>query len=53
MRSNHLALKVKNVLTMFINSIRGSMGLSMHQEHGMNALGFFSLKMILGFQDHD
>jgi hypothetical protein len=24
------------------------MGLSKHQEHGMNALGIFSLKMILG-----
>jgi hypothetical protein len=24
------------------------MGLSKHQEHGMNALGIFSLKMVLG-----
>jgi hypothetical protein len=45
--------KVKNILTMFINSIRHSMGLRKHQEHGMNALGIFSLKMVLGLQDHD
>jgi hypothetical protein len=46
-RSNHPASKVKSILTMFINSIRRSMGLSKHQEHGMNALGFFLLKMVL------
>jgi hypothetical protein len=44
MYSNHLALKVKNIITMFINSIRRSMGLSKHQEHGMNVLGTFLLK---------
>jgi hypothetical protein len=33
---------------MFINSIRRSMGLSKHQEHGMNILGIFLLKMVLG-----
>jgi uncharacterized membrane protein YfhO len=48
MWSNHPALKVKNILTMFINSIRHSMDLSTHQEHGMNALGTFLLKMVLG-----
>jgi hypothetical protein len=42
MWSNHLASRVKNILTMFINSIRCSMGLIKHQEHGMNALGIFS-----------
>jgi hypothetical protein len=46
--SNHLALKVKSILTMFIDSIRHSVGLSTHQEHGMNALGTFLLKMVLG-----
>jgi hypothetical protein len=39
-----MALKVKNILTTFINSIRRSMGLSKHQEHGINALGIFLLK---------
>jgi hypothetical protein len=48
MWSNYPALKVGNILTMSINSIRRSMGLSKHQEHGMNALGVFLLKMILG-----
>jgi hypothetical protein len=48
MWSNHLALKVKNILTMSINSIRHSMGLSKHQEHDINALGTFLLKMVLG-----
>jgi hypothetical protein len=33
---------------MFIESIRRSMGLSKHQEHGMNALEIFLLKMVLG-----
>jgi hypothetical protein len=47
MWSNPLALKVKNILTMSINSIRRSMGLSKHQGHGMNALGTFLLKMVL------
>jgi hypothetical protein len=41
-------LKVKDILTMYINSIRRSMGLSKHQEHGMNALGTSLLKMVLG-----
>jgi hypothetical protein len=48
MWSNHPASNVKNILTMFINSIRRSMGLSKHQEHGMNDLGTFLLKMVLG-----
>jgi hypothetical protein len=43
------ALKAKNILTMSINSIRCSIGLSKHQEHDMNALGTFLLKMVLGF----
>jgi hypothetical protein len=47
MWSNHLALKVLDILTMSINSIRRSMGLSKHQEYGMNALRTFLLKMIL------
>jgi hypothetical protein len=46
--SNHPALKVKDILTMSINSIRRSTGLSKHQEHGMNALGTSLLKMVLG-----
>jgi hypothetical protein len=48
MWSNHPVSKVKSILTMFINSIRRSMGFSKHQEHGMNDLGIFSLKMVLG-----
>jgi hypothetical protein len=31
-----------------INSIRRSMGLSKHQEHGMNALGISLLKIVIG-----
>jgi hypothetical protein len=42
------ALKVKDILTMSINSIRRSMVLSKHQEHGINALGTFLLKIVLG-----
>jgi hypothetical protein len=34
-------LKVKSILPIFINSIRRFMGLSKHQEHGMNALEIF------------
>jgi uncharacterized membrane protein YfhO len=48
MLSNHPALKVKDILTISINFIRHSMGVSKHQEHGMNALQTFLLKMILG-----
>jgi hypothetical protein len=48
MLSNHPAFKVKDTLTMSINSIRHSMGLSKHQEHGMNVLGTSLLKMVLG-----
>jgi hypothetical protein len=48
MWSNHPALKVKDILTMCINFIMHSMGLSNHQEHGMNALGTYLLKMVLG-----
>jgi uncharacterized membrane protein YfhO len=47
MWSNHPTLKVKNILTISINSIRHSMSLSKHQEHGMNVLGTFLLKMVL------
>jgi hypothetical protein len=47
MWGNHLALKVNDILTISINSIRCSMGLSKHQEHGMNALGTSLLKMVL------
>jgi hypothetical protein len=46
--SNHPTLKVKDILTMSINSIRRSMSLSKHQEHGMNVLGTFLLKIVLG-----
>ena len=37
MLSNHLAFKIQSILTMSTNSIRRSMGLNKHQEHGMNA----------------
>jgi hypothetical protein len=47
MWSNHPILKVKDILTMSINSIRSSMGLSKHQEHDMNVLETYLLKMIL------
>jgi hypothetical protein len=47
MWSNHSTLKVKDILTMSINSIRYSMGLSKHQEHGVNALRTSLLKMVL------
>jgi hypothetical protein len=47
MWSNHRALKIKNILTMCISSIRRSMGLSKILEHGMNALRIFSLKTVL------
>jgi hypothetical protein len=48
MLSNHLTSRVKSILTICINSIRCSMGLSKHQEHGMNVLGISSLIMVLG-----
>jgi hypothetical protein len=48
MWSNHPTLKVKDILTMPINSIRHSMGVSNHQEHDMNALGTSLLKIVLG-----
>jgi hypothetical protein len=48
MWSNHPALKVKDALTMSINSIRRSMGLSKHQEYGMNVLENSLLKIVLG-----
>ena len=35
---NHRALKITSFSTMSTNSKRHSMGLSKHQEHGMNAL---------------
>jgi hypothetical protein len=52
MWSNHPALKVNDILTMSINSTRSSMGLSNHQEHGMNALGTSLFKMVLGLQNN-
>jgi hypothetical protein len=48
MWSNRPTSRVKSILTMFINSIRYSMGLSKHQEYGMNALVTLSLTIILG-----
>jgi hypothetical protein len=33
---------------MFINFLRSFMGLSKYEEHGMNALGTFLLKIVLG-----
>jgi hypothetical protein len=48
--SNHSASKVKSILTIFINSIRHSMGLSKHQEHGMNDLEIFYLTIVLGLE---
>jgi hypothetical protein len=48
MWSNHTALKVNDILTMSINSIRHSMSLSKHQEHGINVLGTSLLKIVLG-----
>jgi hypothetical protein len=47
MWSNHRVLKIKNILIMYIRSIRPSMGLSKLLEHGMNDLGIFSPKTIL------
>jgi hypothetical protein len=47
MWSNHRALKIKNILTTCISFISHSMGLSKLLEHGMNALGILSLKMVL------
>jgi hypothetical protein len=44
MWSNHPALKVNSILTIFINSIRRSMCLTKHQEHSMNALGTFFIE---------
>jgi hypothetical protein len=41
MWSNHPALKVRNILTMSINSIRRFMCLSKHKEYGMNLRDFF------------
>ena len=47
MLRNRRALKTISILTMFPSSIRRSMGLSKLLEHGMNALGIFSLKRAL------
>jgi hypothetical protein len=47
MWNNLQALKMKNILAMYTNSIRCSIGLSKLQEHGMNVLGIFLLKMVL------
>jgi hypothetical protein len=48
MWNNLQALKINNILTMYTNSIMSFMGLNKLQEHGMNALGIFLLKMVLG-----
>jgi hypothetical protein len=48
MWSNHPSLKVKNIHIMSINFIKHSMDLSKHQEHGINVLGTFLLKIVLG-----
>jgi hypothetical protein len=47
MWSNHPTLKVKDILIMFINSIRCSMDVSKHQEYDMNALETSLLKIVL------
>jgi hypothetical protein len=47
MWSNHQALKIKNILTMCIRSIRCSMDLSKLLEHGINILWIFSPKIVL------
>jgi hypothetical protein len=47
MCNNLRALKMKNILTMYIDYIRRSMGLNKLQEYGMNALGIFLLKIVL------
>jgi hypothetical protein len=44
MWSNHPALKIKNILTLSINFIRRSMGLSKHQEYDMNVLKIFFIE---------
>jgi hypothetical protein len=48
MWNNLRALKMKNILTVCTNFIKRSMGTSKLQEHDMNALEFFLLKMVLG-----
>jgi hypothetical protein len=47
MWNNLQTLKMKNILTMYINSIRRFMGLNKIQEYGMNVLEIFLLKMVL------
>jgi hypothetical protein len=47
MWSNHWALKIKNILTMVISSIRRSVSLSRLLEHGMNVLVIFSAVVFL------
>jgi hypothetical protein len=47
MRSNHQALKTKNILIMYMSSIRHSTSLSKLLEHGMNVLEIFSPKVVL------
>jgi hypothetical protein len=42
MWNNLQVLKMKSILTMYLNSIRRSMGLSKLQEHDMNDLEIFS-----------
>jgi hypothetical protein len=48
MWDNLRAFKMKNILTMYTNSIRCFMGLNKLKEHGINVLGIFLLKMALG-----
>jgi hypothetical protein len=50
MWSNHSVLKVKNILTISINSIRRSMGLINHQEYYMNDLGLRDFLIQNGFR---
>jgi hypothetical protein len=45
-----LGFKSEEYPNHFINSIRHSMGLSKHQEHGMNALEIFYLTIVLGLE---
>jgi hypothetical protein len=46
--NNLQALKMKDILTMYTNSIRRFMSLNKLQEHGMNDLEIFLLKMVVG-----
>jgi hypothetical protein len=47
MLRNLLSLKTISISTMYLNSIRHSIGLSKHVDHGMNALEIFLLIILL------